>query len=164
MACSPRLAASSHDVIRWNWAEDRFHLAPVTGARRVIDVDAWTSFIRSGGEPADSGAGLAVIPDILAEVGACIPPWLWHASDRHTRLLTAPSRWRIDHPVRSATCRARLNDKQVPAARHDESCGKIAVTNHSLESQCRPAELTQQSSDLSYDLSPLMKFRCAARR
>ena len=52
----------------WNWAEDRFHLAPVTGARHVIDVDAWTAFIRGGGEPANDGSGLAIIPDILAEV------------------------------------------------------------------------------------------------
>ena len=51
----------------WNWDEKRYHLAPVTGAKRVIPVDAWAKFIRSGGDPAPSDIDVVIVPDILAE-------------------------------------------------------------------------------------------------
>ena len=61
------LRARKQPDATWNWNENRFHLAPVTGASRVVPVDAWAAFIRKGLDPAQSGMDLCVVPDVLAE-------------------------------------------------------------------------------------------------
>ena len=51
----------------WNWNEERFHLAPVTGAQRIVPVDAWATFIRRGGDPSKAGMHLDILPEVYAE-------------------------------------------------------------------------------------------------
>ena len=47
----------------YSWDENRFHLAPATGSKRVIPLDAWAAFIRNGGEPNAAGVGLTIRAD-----------------------------------------------------------------------------------------------------
>ena len=61
------LRARKQPDAAWSWNENRYHLAPVTGASRVVPVDAWAAFIRKGGDPTLSGIDLAVMPDSVAE-------------------------------------------------------------------------------------------------
>ena len=51
----------------WTWDENRFHLAPVTGAKHAIPVDKWATFIRQGGDPAAVGCRLEITPDVQAQ-------------------------------------------------------------------------------------------------
>lgn len=51
----------------WNWNENRFHLAPVTGSQRVVPVDSWAEFIRGGGDASKADVALDILGDVRAE-------------------------------------------------------------------------------------------------
>ena len=63
----------------WNWDENRYHLAPVTGSRRVVPVEEWAAFIREGRDPAQVDARLEIQPDVQAErhlpAARMVSPW-----------------------------------------------------------------------------------------
>ena len=66
-----RLRAKQPDAM-WQFNENNYHLAPVTGSSRVVPVDAWASYIRGGGDPAAAGVRMEIMKTHRAELAQ---PW-----------------------------------------------------------------------------------------